>query len=292
MGDLSRRNFIKAAAFGMAGATGGTLLSGCASQAKGSAVGSDAAGVSYDEEFDIVVVGAGLAGATAALTAMKEGEDVSCLLLEKGGTPGGNSPVCDNAAIWTDEPDVLYNYLKDLSGEYAPNDDMIRAYAEGFGENIGWFKSLGVTEDLMKASMQEPSVLEYQEFGSDGGACGVVRLLDPSNTENSKYMHPFLLQQAQDNGAEYRTDSPAEHLIKDDTGAVVGVVADGRNIKANKGVVLACGGFENNPEFLECYVQCGGALPAAATLNTGDGSKCVRRSGLVCGICLDGLVRG
>ena len=265
MQNVSRRNFVKAAGVA-AGAALGTAGVAAASEAA-------PAEVAFDEEFDIVIVGAGLAGAAAAVTAATEGEGVSVLLLEKGDVPGGNSPLCDNAAIYTDDVASTFNYLKDCSGEInAPSDAMIQAYAEGFAENLDWMRSLGVADENMKFGLQEPHLLEYSEFGSDEGHQGVMRLLEPENPDNNKYMHPFLLQKAQELGVDYRTATPATSLIQDpQTKAILGVVADGKNIKANKGVVMSLGGFENSPEYLECYVQCGGAVPAAAHCNTGDG---------------------
>ena len=270
MENVSRKQFVQAAL----GTAGVASLATMAKAGRADEAASAVSEVVYDEEFDVVVVGAGLAGAAAALTVASEGEGVSCLLIEKGSVPGGNSPMCDNSALYTDNADAMYNYLKDLSGDFPPSDEMIRAYADGFAENLDWLRSFGVTDDLMSAPFLEPSLVEYQEFGSDEGCVANVRLLNPENTDDNKYMHPFLLQQAQDHGVEYRLEAAAEHLIQDPvTGAITGVVVNGSNIKANRGVVMACGGFENSPEMLECFVQSGGATPAAARLNTGDGIK-------------------
>lgn len=276
--ELSRRSFVRAAAMGAAGlAVAGAA--GC-SPAGGETDARNAGDAEFDEEFDVVVVGAGLAGAACALTVADEGDGASCVLLEKGQTPGGNSPFCDNAALYSDDVDAIEAHLKDLSGKFAPSDEMIRAYAEGFVENRAWVQSFGVGDEHVKAALQEPSLLEYEEFGSDGGSLYVMRLLDPQDEENDKYMHPFLLAQAQERGVEYRPGSPVEDLVQEEgTGRVIGVVSDGKSIRARKGVVLALGGFENNPEMLECYVQCGGALPAAATLNTGDGIAMCQKVG-------------
>lgn len=281
MAELSRRSFVKAAAMGAVGIAAAGYATGCSPAADASS-GSSAPGASiqFDEEYDVVVVGAGLGGAAAALTVASEGDGATCLLVEKGSSPGGNSPFCDNSAMFTDNPDAIYSYLKDYSGDFPPSDAMIRAYADGFGENLEWLKSFGISDEYVKASFLEPSLVEYQEFGSDEGAVANVRLLNPENVEDDKYMHPYLLEKCQEHGVEYRTNAPGERLIQDpETKAIVGVVVNGKNVKANKGVIMALGGFENSPEFLECYVQCGHALPAAATLNTGDGIRMCQEVG-------------
>src|SRR5688572_23661141 len=55
-------------------------------------------------EFDVVVVGAGAAGMTAALTAAKRG--LSCVVLEKAPTYGG-SAARSGAGIWIPNNEVI-----------------------------------------------------------------------------------------------------------------------------------------------------------------------------------------
>lgn len=274
---LSRRSFLTAAGL----AATGLAAAGLTATASVQAFAADEE--AFDEEYDVVVVGAGLAGAAAALTVASKGNGATCLLLEKGDTPGGNSPFCDNSALYTDpdKVDAVYDYLKACSGEYGPSDEMIRAYAEGFAENLEWLRSFGMDEEFVNDVWLESSLVEYQEDIADGEIIGNVSILNPENPEgDNKYMHRYLLQSLQDAGAEYRTGWAGEHLIQDpETKAIVGVVANGTRIKANKGVIMALGGFENSPEFLECYTHCGGARPAAATLNTGDGIKMCQEVG-------------
>src|SRR5690606_31790490 len=44
-----------------------------------------------------------------------------------------------------------------------------------------------------------------------------------------------------------------------------------RRVRARRGVILACGGFEGNPAFQEQFWEGKPVLPAAARNNTGDG---------------------
>ena len=113
MAELSRRSFVKAAAMGAVGIAAAGYATGCSPAADASS-GSSAPGASiqFDEEYDVVVVGAGLGGAAAALTVASEGDGATCLLVEKGSSPGGNSPFCDNSAMFTDNPDAIYSYLR------------------------------------------------------------------------------------------------------------------------------------------------------------------------------------
>ena len=92
----SRRSFMKAAGTTLliAGLTG-MGLAGCDSSKKASGMdASSAADFTWDEETDVLVVGAGLAGTSAAVAIAKSDPEARCLLLEKGASPlgNGNSP--------------------------------------------------------------------------------------------------------------------------------------------------------------------------------------------------------
>jgi 3-oxosteroid 1-dehydrogenase len=73
-----------------------------------------------------------------------------------------------------------------------------------------------------------------------------------------------------DRDVEVRVSAPAERLVTDADGAVVGLVAGGRRIGARKGVVLACGGFEWNEEMVKTYIGYD-VKPMTPWANTGDG---------------------
>ena len=76
---------------------------------------------------------------------------------------------------------------------------------------------------------------------------------------------------------DYRTGTPLVDLVQDaETGAVTGIVAgekDRKRIRAKRGVIMCLGGFEHNPEMMQNYLGQGAAVPAAGSLNTGDGHR-------------------
>lgn len=59
------------------------------------------------------------------------------------------------------------------------------------------------------------------------------------------------------------------------------LTADGRAFKAKKGVILACGGWENDPDLMNTYYTCGypGHGPAGTPYNMGDGLKMAQSVG-------------
>jgi succinate dehydrogenase/fumarate reductase flavoprotein subunit len=83
-------------------------------------------------------------------------------------------------------------------------------------------------------------------------------------------------------GVETRLGTPAREVVVDDTGEVVGVVADrdghGWRVGARKGVVLACGGFEWNPELVRAHVGYD-VKPLSPPNNVGDGLQMAIEAG-------------
>ncbi len=83
-----------------------------------------------------------------------------------------------------------------------------------------------------------------------------------------------LLKGLLDRGVEVRTSTPGEKLVTNDEGGVIGVIVGGaggaRRIGARKGVVLACGGFEWNPEMVHAFIGYE-VKPLTPWSNTGDG---------------------
>jgi succinate dehydrogenase/fumarate reductase flavoprotein subunit len=80
-------------------------------------------------------------------------------------------------------------------------------------------------------------------------------------------------------------ETRAKHLIQDPvTKEIIGVIAEqqGKKIclKAKRGVVLACGGYENNPEMMSYFNYPGIRIyPWGSPYNTGDGIKMVSEIG-------------
>ena len=75
-----------------------------------------------------------------------------------------------------------------------------------------------------------------------------------------------------------RYEFAALRLITNEKREVIGVTfktKDGRtlNVKARRGVVLACGGFEANEEMKRQYWEKTPVLTATSTANTGDGIR-------------------
>ena len=95
-----------------------------------------------------------------------------------------------------------------------------------------------------------------------------------------------LLKGLLDRGVQIQLSSPAQDLVVDDDGAVVGMAAgsDGgtRLIGARRGVILACGGFEWNRDMVLGYLGYD-VQPLSPGGNTGDGHLMAMEAGALMG---------
>lgn len=296
---VTRRNLVKGAALGAAAL--GTV--GVA----GAAFAGEPAGVAFDEEYDVVVLGMGGAGMNAAVAAYEEGAKV--LLCEKApkGQEPCNTKVAGQVILSTDDPEQFYIYLKQLMGTYQNYDDeALRAYCEGAAENFTWMvETLGGNPDLIYPTKtcdwptpfhydlhpsfwgidREGYVMVWDEFPEfEGHEHSIVLSFSGTEFDSSYYlaMRDNIAKREGENLVVY-LGCPGKRLITDAAGAVIGAVVekDGVeiNVKANGGVVLACGGFESNPVMISNYTQLGYLYPRAAAMNTGDGILMAQRVG-------------
>lgn len=288
----SRRNFIKAAGAALALGAGTAMLGGCAPKGSGSSSNDTAtsvADIKWDEEYDVIVVGGGIAGLTAAATVANEGEGKKCLLLEKGENADGNSFQSSGFCMWTNEAEKFLNsYILGLNGDSdCTPEDVMKAYCDGLTENVDWLKGLGA-EPYMAVmgpgyegaqSNQNP---EYPEI--DGAQyMGAIRFTGGEDKTGPKHIAVFLQQYVESTDVDYQKSTPMTALVQDpESGAILGVVAGEKGnkyYKANGGVIMCTGGFENDAEYLENYMGMQGVTPAAALENTADGHRACAKAG-------------
>lgn len=203
----------------------------------------------FDEEWDVVVVGTGVAGLAAALEARKAGASV--LLLEKMGSIGGNSvlsdgqvavpgtPMQQNCGI-EDSEELFYKDLRRLGEINHPW--RVRTLAREALRTFEWTKSeFGVQWIQDK--------VEY-DFGQSVSRCAL--LLGGSSLG---LVYP-MLERVKSLGVKILLHHKAERLILHPTDdlkpSIAGITASHQNsdgktsllrIRAKKGVVVCSGGF-------------------------------------------------
>ena len=228
-------------------------------------VAAEALNDSYD--CDVLVIGGGGSGITAAVRAAQSGASVICL--EKNGFIGGDTVLNAGTMVATnsriqkevlnetqDSSDLLYEDIMKVGLE--KNDPvLVRLLADNIGECIDW-----LTDDLKiaydAAATQYPDHSASRQIGVVGRS---VSFLDQ--------MQALLAQ----NHGQLFTDVRASKLLTDDNGAVIGALgtdATGKEVTFNaKSVVLATGSFGANQELLPKSLD--GYLFYGRDSDTGDG---------------------
>ena len=224
----------------------------------------------WDMEADVVVVGFGAAGMAASVTA----HDLGCkvVILEKApeGQEGGNTRVAGQGYLNTSSADQAIAYLNALCGPYTVPEPMVKAWAEEMCQNNEWLRGLGGDPQ----EHQHPPVgIEFPDLpGSD-----CVHKFHDGPTYGYSYTWQLFERLVKQRPISILYETPGKVLIQDGmTSEILGVRARKGNqsiaVKANKAVVLTCGGFENNQQMIRDYLP---GVPYCYTsgtpYNEGDG---------------------
>ncbi len=232
----------------------------------------------WDYESDVVVVGYGGAGACAAIAAHDSGAEI--LVVERAPVSGGNTRVSGGVlAIPSDVPNAIQYYTSLTWGTV--DDESICALAEAMA---GLPRRLGEWGAKFEALPAEPL---YPTFP---GSAAFKQRLRIARTEHQiregmwwtygNQLFDFLQNQIEKREIKVVYEARAKELIQDPvTREILGLKVESRGVaetyvKARRGVVLACGGFENNKEMLTNYLQHVVELPIyplGTPYNTGDG---------------------
>ena len=293
------------------------------------------------ETYDVVVVGAGAAGLSAAITAAAQG--LSTVIIEKSPYWGGSTSR-SGGGVWIPNNSVLERdgvddtterareYVKAIIGEHA-REDRIDAYIDRGPEaleflmkhaplDLEWVKGYSdyypeAPGGRLGGRSVEPRPFDARALGDDldtlhpqytKAPLNMVVLQSDYRWLNTGMRHwrgPLrmakvggrffwarsrgkkliamgaalaaeLLLGVRQAGVPLRLNTGLVDLLTDD-GRVVGVTAesDGRrfDIRAERGVILACGGFERNAEMRRKYQRepIGSDWTTGAPSNTGDG---------------------
>ena len=204
-------------------------------------------------DADVVVVGAGAAGLSAALKTAQNGHSV--ILLEKMGVIGGASAMAGSGTMatgskWQKEDgyeDSVEKLVEDMMANGHQKNDRatVELFANTIGEAFDWL----VGEDGAAIPYQR-SGKPSRSYSGEGRGAGVCK---------------NLAERLEAAGGTLLTNTPATELVVEN-GAVVGVKAEGEGkaytIRA-KAVILASGGYGANdalvPDEYKKFVYAGHA---------------------------------
>lgn len=249
----------------------------------------------WDREVDFLVVGFGLAGAAAAVEAHDIDPDAEILVLEKMPVElaGGNSIASGQTFLVPAQSAVetLKTYLYNCNLPNPIPDEYLTWLCQGFADQLPWIQfvadSVGYEAgyvgggELKWGSM----VVEFDTFeGSVFDGCSAHLRAKGATFENGGVWRCFA-KAAESRGIEVLYETPAVSLVQDPfTKEVSGVIArqaDGTEIaiRSEKGVLLACGGYENNLQMQRDFHGMETVYTAGTPGNTGDGIKMLMQAG-------------
>jgi 3-oxo-5alpha-steroid 4-dehydrogenase len=227
----------------------------------------------FDAEVDVLVVGLGCAGASAAIEVHDAGADV--LVLERTGGGGGASansggliymgggtPV-QKAAGFDDTPEEMYKFLVAVS-EPGACEEKIAPFCEQSVEHFHWLEAQGVP--FKRSFYPEPSMESRTDdclvYSGGEDASPFRALARPAprghKPQTKGKAGPFFMQcllgAVTRRGIALETDVRVTNLLAEGDGRIVGVLArqagERRAYRARRGVVLAAGGFSMNAEMV------------------------------------------
>jgi len=202
------------------------------------------------ESTDIVVIGAGASGMSAALEAESSGKDV--ILLEKMPYVGGNTLRATggmNAAEtkqqqWLGIEDSIEVFISDtlLSGHNENNKILVTLLAEESSSAIDWLLEKGADLSDVGLLAGHTNIRTHRPSGGKSVGVEIVRTLKEEIDRSS---------------VDLRIEHKVVEILTNSKNAVIGVnVVDksGKNYTINsKNVVIATGGFGGSPETFVYY---------------------------------------
>jgi succinate dehydrogenase/fumarate reductase flavoprotein subunit len=225
------------------------------------------------ESADVIVVGCGAAGASAAVEARQAGADV--LVIERASSGGGASSIAgghlylgggtpvQTACGFEDSPEDMYNYLMALTPD--PDPEKLRLYCEQSVAHFHWLEVLGVPFERSyypgKAAMQPGT--ECLIWSGNEKAWPFRELAKPAPRGHKvaaadmggHLLMQRLIEAANELGVRMQYDTAVTQLVVDENQRVVGVAVrrfgDERFIRARNGVILSAGGYIMNDDLFD-----------------------------------------
>ena len=225
----------------------------------------------WDAVYDVIVVGFGGAGAGAARFAADNNAHVLLIDSAPEGHEGGNTRYAGGAFAWSDNFADLREYYKQTyyPFKYDPKD------LDAFVNNVLKMKEYSQKYFGIKAQYtgRRPQG-EYPEYKHAETMRSQSMTAGMYNGGFWKLLRKKVYERL--DKIDVWFESPAQHLIKDpNTKTILGVQIKhqgiNRNVAARNGVVLSCGGFENNQDMVQTFLGQGSLAPIGTLYNQGKG---------------------
>ena len=254
-----------------------TVLGGCAKKQE-----NEESVIEADEtkSADIIIVGAGGAGLSAAVEAINDGAK-SVIIIEKTSTTGGSLNYTSGSMSGAETniqkidgiEDSIDSYVADImkNGAGLGKENLIRAYAEEDVAAIQWLWDNGMSDNKYSIDRATGTM---NVFAPEHALYSQKRTVKPSPDDAATYKsaaHEILDTVVKTmEGVTIDFGSEAYELVANKDGQVLTVLAkkDGKVIRydATNAVIMATGGYSGNAKMLAAYTEHGGSyLPGGAS---------------------------
>lgn len=285
---MNRRNFLKAAIASGAVIAAGGALAGCSPNG-GSTGGSGeaeqvvgTAPVSFSEETDVLILGTGIAGMSAAMDPVEAGHKV--MLVDKLDRVGGESFITcgvmnvvgskmqKDAGIEGD-PEQMWEKFLPVLEKKGETDDM------DYKHNVYVYQTEWANRVAADYGSVFQPITDYMNTGAP------TSMLLPGNGIGDMQAVLTPLQKGlEQKGATYKLNLRATNFIVDGEGAPIGVrFNDEKNnktvdIRAKK-IIVATGGFSCNQEMVSTYLPSQARLGPLTVNSMGEGHQLCKAIG-------------
>lgn len=254
---------LKYQSLGVDSVSGATISSAAMKSAIAAAAeeaGADVAAlkaVPVDEEatdevydYDVVVVGAGLAGLTAAAEASKQGAKTA--LVEKLDIIGGTAVFSSGIFLATDDEngidDLTERWIaRNVDEENPMDEERVHTLVSVSPKVLELFDEAGVDFEMMDSGMIKPTASEKSIQNSS-----TVQLASATPTNKGGANLVDILGQSMDSmGVDVYLNTPVTALNTDENNAMVGVTSEtenGTKVFNCKSVILCTGDYARNEE--------------------------------------------
>ncbi|VDG21229.1 NAD(P)H-dependent oxidoreductase [Lactiplantibacillus mudanjiangensis] len=246
----------------------------------------------WSASYDVIVLGFGAAGASAARFAADNHAKTLLVDAAPNGHEGGNVRYAGQVVATGTDYDQLLAYYRAMLGTTKLDEDLLQTYVHGMVNMRDYFKDyLDVKEPVSyndtykygpKTGPSDALAPEYPEL--PGAKAFDLTLVHEGFFDAALWKN--LRQHVLDRSDQIDVwlDSPAEKLIQDpETKAILGVQIKRHgvsvNIRARNGVVMSMGGFETNNQYIQDYLGAPHLAPIGSLYNRGDGIRMAEEVG-------------
>ena len=216
---------------------------------------------------DVLVVGCGIAGLSAAVSALQAGARVTILERAPKEERGGNTRWTESLLRMKSETEVSDDFeahfmanaghhldpslVRETTRSYRDwpaivktlgftDPELVAGFAAGAGPTLAWLTTLGVRFDFLPTYFITSSAPRMAPVG--GGLALVEALAEAAESHGGRILYQMTARQ----------------LLRDAAGRILGIRAVDRAGRSHalhaRSIVLASGGFEGNPELLTRYL--------------------------------------